>query len=410
MIIHSISQMVTSQGKKQVKGAKMKELLVLEDVAIVIIKGIIKDIGPTQEILAKYKDKSMTMISALGKTVTPGYVDSHSHFLFGGERSGEYNMRLAGASYVEIMEAGGGIINSVNATRDASYEELLVKGRKTLKGMMAYGITTLEGKSGYGLDMDTEIKQLQVMKELKRHEPVHIIPTFMGAHSVPHEHKSDPDKYIDWIIQDILPMIKEQELASFCDVFCEDKVFSIEQSKRLLERAKSLDLGVKLHADEIVDLGGTSLGVELGATSVDHLLQVNEEGIDCLAKGDTVATLLPMTAFTLREPYAPARKLIDSGAAVALATDYNPGSCPSFSLPLLIALATIEMKMSIEEVLTALTLNGAAALGLAHHIGTLEIGKEGDLLIHDVDHYTKIPYRVGENTVITVIKSGVQTI
>lgn len=410
MIVHSISQMVTSQGKKAVKGAKMKELLVLEDVAIVIVKGIIKDIGPTKEILKKYEDKGMTMISALGKTVTPGYVDSHSHFLFGGERSGEYNMRLAGASYVEIMEAGGGILNSVNATRDASYEELLVKGRKTLKGMMGYGITTLEGKSGYGLDMDTEIKQLKVMKELKRHEPINIVPTFMGAHSVPHEHKSNPDNYIEWMMEEVLPMIKEQELASFCDVFCEDKVFSIQQSRRLLEKAKSLDLGVKLHADEIVDLGGTSLGVELGATSVDHLLQVNEKGIERLADGDTVATLLPMTAFTLREAYAPARKLIDRGAAVALATDYNPGSCPSYAVPLLIALATLEMKMSIEEVLTALTLNGAAAVGLAHHIGSLEVGKEGDLLIHDVDHYTKIPYEVGKNTVISVIKSGLQVL
>ena len=296
---------------------------------------------------------------------------------------------------MEIMQRGGDIVNTVKATRAASKEELLEAEKKRLDSMLSFGVTTVEGKSGYGLDCETEIKQLEVMSELDREHPMDIARTFLGAHAVPHEYKRREDDFIDFIITDVLPIVAERNLAEFCDVFCEQNVFSVEQSRRLLCKAQELDLKAKLHADEIVSLGGAKLAAELGAVSADHLLRVSDKGIQAMTEAGVAATLLPGTAFSLKEPYARARKMIDRGSAVALATDMNPGSCFTESIPLIFALATLYMGMSAEEAVTALTLNGAAALGRADRIGSIDIGKQADLIMLEFPSYTYIPYHIG---------------
>jgi imidazolonepropionase len=272
--------------------------------------------------------------------------------------------------------------------------------------MLSFGVTTVEGKSGYGLDRETEIKQLEVMKVLDATHPIDIARTFLGAHAVPKEYRGDPDRYVDYLIRDVLPEIGRLNLAQFCDVFCEKGVFDLAQSRRLLDAARSFGLAPKLHADELTPLGGAELAAELGAVSADHLLYASEEGIARMAARDVVAVLLPATAFTLKEPYAPARSMIDRGCAVALATDFNPGSCFSESIPLIFALATLYMGMTPEEAVTACTLNGAAALGRAETIGSLDAGKQGDLIILEFPSYLFIPYHVGVNCVEKVVKRG----
>jgi imidazolonepropionase len=272
--------------------------------------------------------------------------------------------------------------------------------------MLRYGVTTVEGKSGYGLDLDTELKQLRTMKELNETQPIDIVSTFMGAHSVPHEYKGRADDYIDYLIDVVLPSVESDKLAEFCDVFCEANVFSIDQSRKLLLAAKSLGFKLKIHADEIVALGGAGLSAEVGAVSADHLLMAKDEDLLAMKAAGIVATLLPATAFSLREPFARARFMIDNGLAVALATDFNPGSCFTESIPLIIALSTLQMKMSIEEVLIALTINGAAALGRADRIGSLDVGKAADIVIHDCPSYRFLAYHIAFNNVETVIKAG----
>jgi len=271
------------------------------------------------------------------------------------------------------------------------------------------GITTVEGKSGYGLNRETELLQLKVMRSLNNDEctRVDIVPTFLGAHALPSEYKDRPDDYIDFLIRELLPVIQRDSLAEFCDVFCEEGVFSVEQSRRLLKAARDYGLLPKLHADEIVSLGGAELAAELGAVSADHLLHASDAGIDAMARKGVVATLLPLTAFALKEPYARGRDMIDAGCAVALATDLNPGSCFSGSIPLTFALACIHMRFTVEEAITALTLNGAAALNRADSIGSIEVGKKGDFVVLDSDDYNILPYYVGMNCVNTTIKSGV---
>jgi imidazolonepropionase len=307
---------------------------------------------------------------------------------------------------MEIMQRGGGIINSVKATRKATHEELASTGKKRLASMLSFGVTTVEGKSGYGLDLETELKQLRVMKELNTAQPVDIVSTYMGAHAVAPEYEKDPDRYIDFIISDVLPKVKEDKLAEFCDVFCEKNVFSIEQSEKLLNSAKKLGMGIKAHADEIVPFGGAAMAARVGATSADHLLKASLQDIIRMSQNNVVATLLPLTAFSLNEEYADARLMIERDCAVALATDMNPGSCFSESIPLLISLAAIHMKMSIEEIIIALTINGAAAVGREKNIGSIDIGKEGDILILDSPSYKFLAYHIGVSSVQTVIKNG----
>lgn len=307
---------------------------------------------------------------------------------------------------MSIMERGGGINATIEPTRTASEEELITAGMDRLNRMAEFGVTTVEGKSGYGMDFDTELKQLRVMGELDRRHPVDIVSTFLGPHSVLPEYKGKEREFLDRMLQDVMPAVRRENLAEFADIFCEKGVFSLEDSEYYLTRAKDMGFKLKIHADEMYPLGGAELAARVGAVSADHLLKASDEGIRQMAERGVISTLLPATAFCLKEEYAPARKMIDSGCAVALASDLNPGSCFTNSIPLLIALGCIYMDMSIEEVITALTINGAAALGRAETIGSIEAGKQADLLIMKYPSITYLPYHTAINQVETVIKKG----
>jgi len=407
LIIQNATQLVTCSGFSAKRGESMRNLEIIEDGALVIENGLIRKVGRTTEILKGVDLSLYTQIDASGKSVLPGFVDSHTHFPFGGYRPEEYSWRLKGASYMEIMERGGGIVNTMAATRNAAKAELRELGRRRLDAMLTMGVTTVEGKSGYGLDLETEIKQLEVMAELNAEHPLDVVSTFLGAHAVPPEFNGRADGYIDFVIASVLPEVVQRGLARCCDVFCEKGVFSVEQSRRLLMAAQDEGLMAKIHADEIVSLGGAELAAELGAVSADHLLQASDEGIDAMARTGVVATLLPGTAFSLKEPYARGRQMIDRGCAVALASDFNPGSCFTFSIPLIAALAALKMGLTPEEIVSALTINGAAAVGQADRIGSLDVGKVGDLVVLSYPSYLYIPYHLGINIVETVVKDGV---
>ena len=410
ILIRDAAQIVTCSGFAAKKGAEMSELYIINNGAVAIEKGIITHVGTTEKVLKEINIDNFQEISAKGRALIPGFIDSHTHFLFGGYREEEFSWRLKGDSYMSIMERGGGIVNTMTATRNISYNDLYNKGYELLNEMLDLGVTTIEGKSGYGLDMETELMQLRAMNELSHDHPIDVVSTYLGAHAVPPEFKDEADDYITFMIEKVMPQVHAERLATFCDVFCEKGVFSIKQSERLLKAARSFRFKLKLHADEIVQFGGAELAAKLKATSADHLLHVSDEGIKMLAKSGTVATLLPLTAFSLHDTYAPGRKMIDEGCAVALATDFNPGSCFSYSIPLMFALACIEMKLSPEEALTALTINGAAALGKAKEIGSIDVGKKADILMLKYPSYKFIPYHVGMNCVDVVIKDGVPII
>ena len=406
IIIKNASQLVTCSGFKAKHSREMADLHIINDGTVVIEEGIIKAVGKTEDILSDFDENRFSIIDAGGKAVLPGFVDSHTHFVFGGYRAQEFSWRLHGDSYMQIMERGGGILNTVLATREATKNELIETGRKRLDSMLSFGVTTVEGKSGYGLDHDTELKQLEVMADLDNRHPIDIIRTFLGAHAVTKDYKGRENAYIDYLTDNVMPEVAERNLAEFCDVFCEKNVFSVEQSRQLLHRAKEMGFKLKIHADEIVQLGGAELAAELGAISADHLLQASEKGIRDMAENGVVATLLPGTAFSLREPYARGRYMIDNNCAVALATDLNPGSCFSESIPLIFALATLYMNMTIEETITALTINGAAALDRADTIGSIDAGKKGDVIVLEFPSYEFIPYHTGVSTVEKVVKDG----
>ena len=400
-------RIVTPQGNEALKGEAMDRLRQIDKGIIVIVDGIIEYAGEEAEcpgeLLATHVYE---YTDAEGRVAIPGIVDSHTHLVFGGYRPDEFSWRLKGDTYMSIMERGGGIQSTVNATRLCTAEYMAEKASWFLRRMSEMGVTTVEAKSGYGLDIETERRQLEAIKALADNPEtgLNIVSTFLGAHAVPTEYKGRTAEYVDHIIAEMLPAFKN--LAKCCDVFCEKNVFEIEDSRRLLKAAREAGYALKLHADEIVTLGGAELAAELGALSADHLLHVSDEGVRAMAEAGVVATLLPLTAFALKEPYAPARKFIEAGGAVALATDLNPGSCFSGSIPLTIALACIYMQMTIEETITALTLNGAAALGMADQIGSIEKGKRGDIAILEFDNINYLPYYVGMNCVRTTIHSG----
>ena len=406
LIIKNATELITCKGKAPKRGKEMSDIGMIKNGAVVVENGKILAVGTTDEILSKYNEKEYQVIDASGKAVLPGFVDSHTHFIFGGYRADEFSWRLRGDTYMSIMERGGGINNTVTATREATLEELVETGRKRLKKMMDFGVTTVEGKSGYGLDKETELKQLEAMKILNEQEPIDIVATFLGPHSVLPEYKGKEEEFIDFCVKEVLPVVKEKKLAEFADIFCEKNVFSIEQSRTFLKAAKEMGFKLKIHADEIVQLGGAELAAEVGAVSADHLLQASDKGIEDMAKNNVICSLLPITAFSLKEEYARGRHMIDNNCAVALATDLNPGSCFSNSIPLLIAVAAIQMKLSIEEIITALTINGATAVGRENEIGSIEVGKKADIIILEFPSIHFLPYHVGVNIVETVIKNG----
>lgn len=406
LILTHIKELATCSGNAPKKGIGMSDIGFIYDACVVIEDNTISNVGRNDIIAKHYSNFGFREIDCSNNAVLPGFVDSHTHFIFGGYRQDEFSKRLNGVSYMEILNAGGGIASTVKSTREASIDELVQSGLKRADSMLSFGVTTVEGKSGYGLDKDTEIKQLKAMKSINEKHPVDVVPTFLGAHAVPDEYKGKADKYIDYLIKEVLPVIKEENLAEFVDIFCEKGVFDIEQSRKYLLAAKRMGFKLKLHADEIVRIGGAELGAELSAVSVDHLLQASDEGIRRIAQKDIVANLLPTTAFCLNEKYADARSMISNGCAVALATDFNPGSGFTNSIPLLIALAALKMGMNASEIVSALTINGACALGRQDEIGSIEAGKKADILILDYPSINFLPYNTGVNIVKTVIKNG----
>lgn len=407
LLIRNLSQIATPMGKTALTGKKMEDIKIYQDGAIYCEDGIIQAVGDTQEIMHGLEPAAeMKIIDGSRKCALPGFTDPHTHFLFGGTRADEFISRLEGVPYMELLKKGGGIVSTMKATRAMTEADMYAVGKKTLEDMIKQGFTTIEGKSGYGLDHDTELKMLRAMKKMNEDLPVSLKTTFLGAHAVPPEFADNADAFIDFLIEKVLPEVVKDDLAQFCDVFCEKGVFTVEQSKKLLLAAQKMGLKSKVHADEIVSTGGGGLAAQIGAISADHLLAVSSADIEKLSASDTVAVLLPITAFCMRKDFAPARRMIDEGCAVALASDYNPGSCYSYAAPLLLALSVISMKMTINEAVTAITLNAAAALGEAETAGSLEAGKRADILLLNRPDYRFLVYLTGINIVEHVIKNG----
>ena len=382
----------------------MDDLDIIKNGTIAVSKDKIIACGTSDEVKDEVSKTSYTVeIDASNKVVMPGFIDSHTHLVFAGSREDEFERRIKGASYMDILKSGGGILNTVRATRAAGKEELMKKSLGHLDTMLKFGTTTVEGKSGYGLTLEDELKQLHVMKELNTIHSIEVIPTFL-VHVTPPEFKSSGE-YIDFVVDTMLP--KMQGMAEYCDIFCEHDVFDLEQSRRLLTSANKLGFNLKLHADQLTDMGGAELAASLRAVSASHLEHISREGIDSLAKSGTIAVLLPGATFFLgSNTYAPASEMMSRGVAVALGTDFNPGSCPTESMQIILTLACIKMRMSPAQAINAATINAAHAINRADTIGSLEVGKQADVIILNVPNHKCIPYHFGVNLVQTVIKKG----
>ncbi|MFP7225122.1 imidazolonepropionase [Priestia filamentosa] len=403
---------LAGEGKGPRSQEAMSELGLIEDGSLWIENGIIQAVGTTNELEKRYAEKLHTadIVEASNHLVTPGLVDPHTHVVYGGSREREFEMRLEGATYMDIMNAGGGIHATARMTREAIEEELLEQTMSRLDSFLAHGVTMVESKSGYGMNLETELKQLRVMKELQQKHAIDLIPTFMGAHAVPPEFKGKEDEFVDYLIDKMLPIVAEENLAEFNDVFCEKGVFTPEQSKRILEAGKEYGLVPKIHADEIEPYGGAELAAKVGAISAEHLLKASDEGIHAMAKAGTIACLLPATALYLREEAAAGRKMIDAGVPVAISTDCNPGSSPTTSMPLVMNLACISMRLTPAEALTAATYNAACAINRQEKVGSIEVGKQADIVLWDVENYQELQYLFGVNHVKAVWKKGVKVV
>lgn len=408
LVIKNIGTLVTLKGDNQARKGKLQEDIgIIKNGIIAVEDDKIIFVGEGQ-LPEDINISRADIIDAKGMVVTPGLIDCHTHLVHAGSRENELAMKLEGKSYLEILESGGGIHSTAAATQGATFEELYQKAYKSLDIMKSFGITTVEGKSGYGIgSFETEIKQMEVARKLNSDHPLTVISTFMGAHAVPKEFKNNSDKFVDIIIDEMLPKVKEKDLAVFCDVFCEEGVFSVEQSRRILLKAKELGFILKIHADEIVSLGGAELAAQVGAISAEHLVGASYQGIKDMADNNVVAVLLPGTSFNLgkKEP-AKARKMIDEGVAVAISTDYNPGSCPTENLQFIMTLASLQLKLKPTEVITAVTINAAAALGIQDEVGSIMVGKKADFAIFDIPNLDFMIYHFGINHTFMTIKDG----
>ncbi|WP_455641243.1 imidazolonepropionase [Parabacteroides sp.] len=407
LLIRNATQVVTCSGFAAKKGKEMSDLHIINDGAVATSGGIITHVGSTKDVLRMIDADEYLEIDATGRALLPGFVDSHTHFVFAGSQEKMFfehlhndNKTIFHADYVDS------VIETVEATRKNEFEELWDIGYARLDEMLDMGVTTVEGKSGYGLDFETELKQLRVMADLNEEHPIDIISTYLGGHVTAPEYTCQTDDYITYIIEQILPELRMERTVTFCDVFCAPGLFSLTQSERLLRAARSHRFKLKMHADATVSLGGAELATRLKVVSADHLLHISDEGIKRLARSGVVATLLPLSTFSQNLPCARGRAMIDAGCAVAMASDFNPSTSFSCSIPMLFSLACIQMKLTPEEAVTALTINGAAALGRANKIGSIDVGKKADLILLKYPSYKFLPYNVGMNIVDTVIKDG----
>jgi imidazolonepropionase len=410
LLIIGASQLLTLRGGAPRRGNSLSQLDVVPDGAVLVRDGRIAAVGPRAQIEAHKEARQAQKLDVGGRVVLPGFVDSHTHLVHAASRAEEYELKIQGASYEEIARKGGGIRNSVKKLRAATAEALKARARAALKEFASYGTTTVEAKSGYGLDVASELKILRLHQELQREQPLEIVSTFLGAHVVPPEFRGKPDgaeRYLAVLLEQMLPEIVNEGLAEFCDVFCDRGAFTRAQAQRILSEAQEHGLAPRLHAEQLSRTGATQLGVALGAASCDHLEQVNAADIRALAKSKTVATLLPGCDFYLGwKDYAPARKLIEAGAVVALATDYNPGTSPTVSMPMILSLACSELRMTPAEAIVAATFNAAYALKREQHMGSLEPGKVADLAVFEVEDYREIPYYFGMQRCWMTMKKG----
>lgn len=406
MIIKNISCLVTCAGSFPKTKDKLKDAGIIENGYIVIEDNFIVDIG-SGDGYKKYLNDNRVVVDAQGKTVTPGLIDSHTHVVYAGSREFELPLKLQKMKYIDILNAGGGILSTVSKTREASQETLEAETRKRLDLMLSHGTTTVESKSGYALDFENEIKMLQVNKNLNKTHPIDIVSTYLGAHAIPKEYKGNREEYINLMINEVMPYIKENNLAEFVDCFCEEGVFTVEEARKILKVGQELGLKAKLHADEIESIGGAELAGEIKAVSAEHLVAASDEGIKAMADNNVIAVLLPTTSFYLMlNKFARARKMIEEGVPVALSTDCNPGTSPTESLQSTMTFACFGLRMMPEEIINAMTINAACAVGREKEIGSIEIGKKADIAIFNAKNLNYLFYHFGVNAVDKVIKNG----
>jgi len=410
LLLTNCSQLVTLRGPAPRRGKALANAGIIRNGAVLIENGKLAAVGPRAEIEALPEALAAERLDAGGGIALPGFVDSHTHLVFAASRAEEYEMRIAGASYEEIARNGGGILSSVKRLRAATEESLQQRALAALQQFAAHGTTTVEAKSGYGLDAASELKTLRIHRELKRAQPLDIVSTFLGAHVVPPEYRrrgKNADDYVELVAQELIPEVAREGLAEYCDVFCDRGAFTVKQARRILTAGRACGLQPRLHAEQLARTGATQLGVELHAASCDHLEKINRADIRALAKSDTVATLLPGCCFHLGlARYAPARELIEAGAIVGLATDYNPGTSPTLSMPMILSLACTQMRMTPAEALGAATINAAYSLGRQKQTGSIEVGKLADLAVFDLDDYREIPYYFGVHHCRLTLKRG----